>query len=167
MSDVTQWAGIIESFLPKPLSLADREDLRQDLYVVLLEADTSIQEALSRSNDDARKLVTMLLRNATQKPAKSKEESLDDPAVRTKTESNIFESFSAPPHQNVDRKKVSTAVRKLPDLEKLVIKKLFYQNETEEEIAQHLGRSLKQVKKIRESALSKLAILLTKESHAS
>ena len=63
---------------------------------------------------------------------------------------------------------VSQAARKLkqrtgimPDIEQAVVRGIFYDDKSEEELAQYLGRSVGEVKKFKQKALNDLEKLLT------
>jgi len=163
MPDITRWKNIVESCLSRygrKISPDDRLDLMQDMYVAILQADEQIQKL---DGFEAPKFVIKLCRSLIQERAKPRHEpadSIDNPEVAGAIE-------KAGEVSDAERSRVEmvrAAVGQLPEPERTLIRGIFYEDQTEMELAQHLGQSVAWVRKTKILALKKIENLLVKEN---
>jgi DNA-directed RNA polymerase specialized sigma24 family protein len=151
MADLTPWKTLIDQTFrryAKRISKSDREDTLQDLYVAVMEA---------KLPDDpiaARKKVEEICREKL-RVQKTDDVSLSDPSLR--------ETLPALTRPGIKLDAVRDAVNQLPDRERCIIKGIFYENQSEADLAQMLGQSRAWVKRTKELAMKKIESLLTKE----
>lgn len=151
MSDhITQWQTIIDAEIRasrRRISVSDLEDIRQDLYVAILEdraADAAAVRKVCRR---------VLSGNTSVEP-----ESLNDPKFLNA--GLPVELFRDPEKLQ----KVRDAVDTLPEVERFVVREIFYEGSDAKAVAKKMGQTVLWVKKTQASALNKLHIQLIKEN---
>lgn len=149
MSDILQWQTIIDDQIRqnrRKVSIQELEDLRQDLYVAILETKANTAESVMK-----------VCHNVLSGKRTIETESLDDPKLQT---SPISQEFF---RDKTRHARVKEAVDSLPEQERYVIHGRFYQDLKIDELAAEMGQTPAWVRKTEERAKVAIAKFLSRK----
>ena len=146
----------------------DKDDLTQEGFIALIEANKSFSvEMNTRFTTYAYHCINWKLHKYYRKPCNRKYGGFNEETGGRESQDNQFE---IPCHEdeiqqktNVQRESVESAINKLHDVERLIIRARFYEEKTLEEIGKCLGISKEGVRKKEKKAIEKLKFILRKD----
>lgn len=150
MSDIAVWQHLIDAEIKRrnrKIGLPELEDLRQDLYVAILEARADSATDVQRV---CRRVLSGNRTNADQI-------SMSDPVLQNEL---IPADVLRDPRRLAA---VRRAVEDLPQPDQLVILQMFYEGQAIEDVAKSFGQSVAWVRRVRDAAFKQITISITKE----
>jgi len=160
MGDILQWKPVITKAVmkyAKGSTREEREDLEQECYLKILENADALGEIQETNRE---KFVFSVCRNLLIDISRKKRglepmESLSDPAVFSKIQSDVPNNYFG-----VSRHELDQVIDKLPSVEQYIVRQLFFLNKTEKEVAESLSKSRQAISLIKISAIEHLRELL-------